>query len=277
MDEPKIEILEISGGNTKVPPKLQQNQLLNWCFTFNNYSVEDIEILETYFKQFCFKYCFQEETGPGTDDKPGTPHLQGVISLKKRARWSEFGLPRTMHWEACKSVTKAYLYCSKIETRTGQIFAMNYTLPYNIEIQKFYDWENDLIQIMKEKPDDRFIHWVHEPDGNRGKTTFQKWVYCNFEKVVVLSGKGADMKNGVVEYKKKTGNLPKIILINIPKSVDSDFISYTGIEEVKDMFFYSGKYEGGMVCGENPHVFIFSNEVPNISKMSKDRWKVVNI
>lgn len=272
MEKKEIEILEISGGNTKTPPKSQSNQLLNWCFTYNNYEKSDIEILETYFKQFCFKYCFQEETGENN-----TPHLQGVISLKKRARWSEFGLPKAIHWEGCKHVTKAYEYCSKVETRTGKIFAFNYELPYTVEINNFYDWEQNLISIISKEPDDRLIYWIHEPNGNRGKTTFQKYLYTHFPKVVVLSGKGSDMKNGVISYKNKNGFLPEIILINIPKSVDADFISYTGIEEIKDMFFFSGKYEGGMVCGKNPHVLIFSNEEPLTYKMSSDRWKIIEI
>lgn len=268
-----LETLEISGGNTKLPPKSKQTtQLLNWCFTFNNYTHADIEILETYFKQFCFKYCFQEETGENN-----TPHLQGVISLKKRARWSEFGLPKAIHWEGCKQVTKSYEYCSKLKTRTGQIFCLNYTLPYTIEIKELYDWERNIINIISCEPNDRDIYWIHEPDGNRGKTTFQKYIYTTFPKVVVLSGKGADMKNGIVSYKKNSGELPEIVLINIPKSVDGDFISYTGIEEVKDMFFFSGKYEGGMVCGKNPHVLIFSNAEPDTSKMSADRWKIIMI
>ena len=38
------------------------------------------------------------------------------------------------------------------------------------------------------------------------------------------------------------------------------------------MFFFSGKYEGGMVCGPNPHVLIFANDEPDTHKMSADRW-----
>jgi len=54
-------------------------------------------------------------------------------------------------------------------------------------------------------------------------------------------------------------------------------MSYTGMEEIKDMFFYSGKYEGGMVCGRNPHVMVFANEPPDYDKMSANRWKVTEI
>ena len=65
------------------------------------------------------------------------------------------------------------------------------------------------------------------------------------------------MKNGVVEYQKTNSCLPEIVLLNIPRSFNSDYLYNTGVEEVKDMFFYSGKYEGGMVDGNSPHLIIF--------------------
>jgi len=185
MDEP-IETLEILGGNTKIPPKSQPSQLLHWFFTWNNYTSKDIEILETIFKQFCFKYCFQEETG-----EQGTPHLQGVISLKKRMRWSEFGLPRDIHWEKVKHVTKSYEYCSKTETRTGKVFTFNYELPYSLNLS-LYDWQVSITKIIDKKANNRTIHWVWEPSGCRGKTTFQKWIYTRYADCVVLSGKGSE-------------------------------------------------------------------------------------
>lgn len=271
-----LEMIETKGGNTITPlqskVKSQMNQCMHWCFTWNNYVKEDIETLETLFKYISHKYCFQEETGANN-----TPHLQGVVSLKKRMRWSEFGLPKEIHWEKTAKLTESYLYCCKPETRTGDTFTFNYNLPYTVNIPILYEWQKKIVAILKEKPNDRKIYWYWEENGCAGKTTLQKYIFTNFDQCVVLSGKGADMKNGIVEYKKKRGDLPKIILINIPRSIDKEFVSYTGLEEVKDMFFYSGKYEGGMICGENPHLMIFANEMPLASKMSEDRWEIHNI
>jgi hypothetical protein len=85
------------------------------------------------------------------------------------------------------------------------------------------------------------------------------------------------MKNCVLSYYETNNRLPKIVLIDIPRSTNTDFLSYQGIEEIKNMFFFSGKYEGGMVCGKPPHMFIFANEYPNTNKCSQDRWKIKNI
>lgn len=267
------ETSETRGGNTNLPPRSEKtNQLMHWFFTWNNYESSDCEMLDTFFKGIASKFCFQEETGEN-----GTKHLQGVISLKRRARWTEFGLPRAIHWEKVEHLTKAYQYCSKRETRTGKVFAFNFELPYSEEISHLYNWQKSLIKLVEKTPDNRTINWIWERNGCAGKTTFQKYLFTHFPDVVVLSGKGADMKNGIVEFHKKTGQLPKIIIINIPRSVDQQFISFQGIEEVKDMFFFSPKYEGGMICGASPHVLIFSNERPNLDELSNDRWNIIDI
>ncbi len=91
-----------------------------------------------------------------------------------------------------------------------------------------------------------------------------------------MSGKSADMKNGIVQYIQKNEETPDIVLINVPRS-SQEYVSYEGIESIKDMFFFSGKYEGGMVCGANPHVYIFANEPPPTEKLSADRWKIIMI
>lgn len=280
-EEESLETLETPGGNTKNPPASKQpTQCLHWMWTWNNYAPEDIETLETLFKHLGHKYCFQEEIG----GKEGTPHLQGVVSLKKRARWSEFGLPKAIHWEKVQSLTQAYLYCSKEDTRKpGTLpYTFNFTPPkhtvkYTIEIENKYQWEIEIENILKQEPDARSIYWYWEPNGCAGKTTFQKYIFTHYPDCVVCGGKSADMKNCIIEYQKTNKKLPKIILINIPKTQELNYISYTGIEEVKDMFFYSGKYEGGQVCGPNPHVIIFANKRPEVESLALDRWIINRI
>ena len=40
------------------------------------------------------------------------------------------------------------------------------------------------------------------------------------------------------------------------------------------MFFYSGKYKGGMVCGRPPKMLVFANEKPKTEGMALDRWMI---
>lgn len=81
------------------------------------------------------------------------------------------------------------------------------------------------------------------------------------------------MKQGICGILKDGGRPPKIIIIDIPR-YNMDYISYGGMEEIKNGCFFSSKYEGGMVLMNSPHVIVFANQPPDEGMMSKDRWKV---
>jgi hypothetical protein len=262
----------VGSCNTKRPSPAS-----HWCFTLNNYTENDIEMILGLLVPESKVYAFQEEIGK----ENGTPHLQGYIRFKRKVRpMSLSKWTNRIHWELSdeKREMSAVRYCLKTESRkeNGRQWT-NVELPENYKkIITLRKWQKTIVEILKERPDDRTIYWFWESEGNFGKTTFCKYIYTHFENVVVLGGKGADMKNGIIEYLKTNHRLPEIVLINVPRS-SQDFISYTGMEEVKDMFFYSGKYEGGMVCGPNPHLIVFANEAPDLSKMSDDRWRIMNL
>ncbi len=257
-------------GNTK-----QISPSKHWCFTLNNYKQTDLEYLINIDITIVPRYIFQEEIAP----KTGTPHIQGYLMFKTKKRpLSVFKNLKGAHFEKCRSVMWSIEYCQKGETRKPGTtpYARGIKTPYVIKIDKMTEWEESIINLLNEKPNDRTINWFWEDQGCTGKTTFAKWIFINYDDVVVLSGKGSDMKNGIVMYEQKNHKLPRVVIINVPRC-NIDFLSYTGIEEVKDMFFFSGKYEGGMVCGENPHMLIFANQPPKMDKISLDRWNIVEI
>lgn len=263
-------------GNTNSPPKDTKKKQISpakrWCFTWNNYIEDWAQHLDPIISSKFHKYCIGKEVGEN-----GTPHLQGYVEFKKKIRPFSLKLSEKIWWKKCKGNRQSNLdYCSKDGDFISNFPTKKVEKPkYKIDIV-FWDWQKRVHQILSKEPDDRSIHWIWEPEGCKGKTTFQKWVFLNMDKVVVISGKGSDIKNCIVTYQNKNHCLPKIVLINIPRT-SMNYVSYTGIEEIKDMFFYSPKYEGGMVCGPNPHVMIFANSEPDFAAMSDDRWQVTRI
>jgi hypothetical protein len=253
-------------GNTK-----QISPSKHWCFTLNNYNQSHIDMFLNVSSSIVPKFIFQEEKGEN-----GTPHLQGYLCFAKKSRPLSVFDSKLIHWEPCRNVKKSIAYCKKGDTRNGKCFGRKISIPFIQSIDKLYLWEEEIITILKKEPDDRTLYWYWEPNGCAGKTTFQKYIFSHFDGVLIVSGKASDMKHAVVEYINKSGDYPKIILCNIPRS-SLNFISWTGIEEVKDMFFHSGKYEGGQVCGPPPHFIIFANEYPDKSNVSKDRWIIKKI
>ena len=269
------------GGNTKPqhPCKKLIHPSIRWCFTLNNYSEDNVKLICAIVPQQCKYCCFSKEIAPST----GTPHLQGYLEFKKKHRPFEVFKVYNEKNNLCISWQKAKgnkeqnkAYCTKYG-KQELFYEYPYTSTYKCKIDKFYPWQDEIKSLIKTEPDDRSINWYWEPVGCAGKTTFQKWCFQNYERVIVLAGSQADMKNGIIEYELSNKCLPRVVLINIPKCQEN--ISFGGIEQIKDMFFYSGKYKGGMVCGANPHVIVFANRPPEegFNKMSEDRWNIKEI
>ena len=90
-------------GNTKPPPSKQISPAKAWCWTLNNYTTEEIDYLVPKFQELCDIAFFAEEIG-----ESGTPHLQGYIKLKVKARpTSKFTLCNRIHWEKSKGNLEA--------------------------------------------------------------------------------------------------------------------------------------------------------------------------
>ena len=256
---------EGKSGNTK-----QISPAKRWCFTLNNYKVEDIKGISS--NSSINEYIIGEEVGD-----LGTPHLQGYIEFKTKKRpmgvFKEFN---NIHWEKCKGTKAQNIeYCKK----DGKYHTnMKIKKPLKKLFDKLYWWEEELIEIIKKEPNDRDIIWVTDLGVcGTGKTTFCKYLIRNHG-AIVLGGKSADMKNGIINYKLQNNDCdPELIVCNLPKTFETKYLSYTGIEECKDMMFYSGKYEGGQVDGNCPHLIMFSNELPDIDKCDSARWQILDI
>lgn len=232
-------------------------------FTFNNYDGSTIPILIKVFDELCYMYAFQEEKGAN-----GTRHLQGIISLKKKMRDTEFGLPKAIHWEKPHHVPESYIYCTKEETRCGNVYVKNYRIPYTFKLKNLYDWQENLLEILNEIPDPRKVLWYWSKVGSVGKSQFCKHLVMNNNAVLLTKGKYSDICNLI--YKSDMYR-SRIVIFDLPRN-NGNSISYDAIESIKNGMICNTKYETGSICFEPPHVLIFANEPPEIEKLSKDRW-----
>lgn len=264
-----------TGLVTSKGSSVQSSGAKNWTYRWSNYSSNWSVLLTADFTAAAaLGWIAGQEICPTT----GTPHIQGYVHFEHKVRWSAFkSLPKGIEWQAAKGTKHANeKYCSK----EGNAIARGDCNVYEKYTLDLYlrKWQEDIMtEIVDQAPDDRVIYNFWEPEGGTGKTTFQKWLFMHRNGVVVLSGKASDMKHGIVCYKEAQGCVPKIVVINIPRCQDIDHISWQGIEEIKDMFFFSPKYEGGMVCDRSPTMMIFSNEPIPDDKLSKDRYCVIRL
>jgi hypothetical protein len=273
--ENSSQTVHIGLGNSNSKPK-QVSPSNSWCFTLNNYTDDEfsslvhlLETVEIYF------YVIGKEIGENE-----TPHLQGYIALKdikKKFRMTRFENLCIRDGVKCMRCFKAkgnrfqnLDYCSKDGNYVTNIIKQKPAKVY--EDWSNYKWALDLIEILKGDPDERTIYWIVGEQG-KGKSAFMR--YCvRFFNGIILNGSASNMKNGIIEYHKETGCYPRLVLSNIPFDKDLSRITYSGYEDIKDMLFYSGKYEGGMVEGPQPHFIIFANGYPDTENV---KFKVIVI
>ncbi|AXH73903.1 MAG: putative viral replication protein [Circoviridae sp.] len=260
-------------GNTRLSSSTV-NPAKKWCFTLNNFTETEVEMLKTHSCSKVPKIMFQSEMG-----EEGTPHLQGWLEFKTKQRpMTVFKNTKRISWRKMKGTIDDNIdYCSKTDTYTGEVrYARGVSFPYTGPQITLYDWQKPVVNMLKETPHDRRIYWVWSAQGNLGKSTFAKWIFHNVEDTIVTGGKANDMKNGVQTYIKTNFKFPRVVLVDIPR-VNRGHFSIAGIEEIKNMFFFSGKYEGGMVSGPPPHVICFANVLPEFAEMSADRWYLMDL
>lgn len=128
-------------------------------------------------------------------------------------------------------------------------------------------WQQTLHDQLMEDADDRSVLFYVDPEGNSGKTWFQQWFLTKYpEKTQLLSvGKRDDLAYAVDETK-------SVFLFNIPRG-SMEYFQYTICEQLKDRMIFSTKYQSSMkILSSVPHVVVFCNEEPDMSKMSQDRY-----
>lgn len=271
----------------------------NYCFTLNNYMEEDEEKL---LKNDNFSYIIigREKGEKGTEHLQGYFQLKE----KKALTWIKKHINSRMHVEQAKGSPKQNIeYCTKdnnykevghvkiqgsntqelynkiIESKTWndvlQIEGIERRMKYAQEVFKNKpkermpeitprSWQKKILDIIKEEPDDRTIHWIYDEKGGKGKTYLSKYLVSNHGAFYASPMKSSDI---LYLY-----NNERIFIYDIPRSVDEEYINYGVLEKVKDGIYTAGKYEGKQAYrNSNVHIIVFSNQDVPHGKFSEDR------
>jgi hypothetical protein len=65
----------------------------------------------------------------------------------------------------------------------------------------------------------------------------------------------------------------------MPRGMKKDKLGdfYSGIEVIKNGVAYDKRYTAKKIRFGRPNIFVFTNTLPELSLMSKDRWKIWTI
>lgn len=280
------ELSELSegGGNAKNPSLKKRIQRNFWkCNIHIKEGKEKPELfkqtferIERAFKSLWKEFVFGEEYGKSGD----TPHLEGYIWFEKK---TEFHIIQDLfQFSDLQPSNKARMkagvkYCVK---EGNQIFT-NIKIPkplVKVQYEMLRPQQQLIVDLFKEDEHPifgRYLYWFWEKQGNWGKsfTCLHLIDYCG---AIVVQGKNNDILYGVKDYFDKHGEVPRLIIFDVPR-VNQNHVSYQAIESIKNGAFYSSKYEGGMARFNKPHIICFSNEMPELGSLSLDRWKILNL
>lgn len=226
---------------------------------------------------------YQQELGEG-----GYNHFQGYVRFKSRKRFSTVKrlFCRDGHFETCRNPQASEEYCQKEDSRVQGPFYFGDVRkpllerrPMRAEIEELRPWQAKLVELLNQtKSDDRVVFWVYDPEGCSGKTTLMRTLTLRAG-IPILASRAAAPKDLTYQYAKmqEAGKEPELIVLDLSRSSE-EAIAYGTIEEFKDGFVTSAKYESCTIVAQKmTSVLVLSNRTPDRSRLTADRWRVLKI
>lgn len=304
--------MEQAIATKSVRPIVRMSRGKNWCFTLNNYTKEDYDkMCSLVGTNECEYIIFGKEVGEsGTPHLQGFVAFSKRVYLsdvKKR-------ISATAHFELARQVPQAIEYCKKdgdvfedgaipagqgkrsdldefkIDVKAGLLdfkrirekhssvyakyksFVLEYVVDNTPEVPiptyNLHDWQKDLLKKLEEPPDTRTIQFIVDQTGCNGKTWFAHWYASKHADCQVMCpGKRADMA-----YILRTDI--RVLILDAPRSKQGEFIQYDFLEDIKNGYVFSSKYESSIKRFPAVHLVVLMNEPPDLTKLSSDRFDI---
>lgn len=156
-------------------------------------------------------------------------------------------------------------------------------LEFNIRQERFKDeikrqfenikwrpFQQKIIDELENIADNRKIKWIYDDLGNTGKSFLARYLMTKQDIYYITGGKQNDILYGY--------NGQKIIIYDLARTyADNLEHIYTTIENFKNGQYLSTKYETQQRIFAIPHIIVMANFKPDETKLSKDRWDIVEV
>lgn len=288
----------------------------HWCFTLNNYTQADLDRLSQPIDGIDYLVFGKEVGASGTPHLQGTVCFQSrkrrcqIIDLIGQAH---FTITRHLHQsiEYCKkdgdfielgdienvktpkpkersdledfknAVHEGVLDMKQLREMHSEVCAryprfvesylQDHMCNYKVQTHPLRRWQGELYNELRLAPDERKINFVVDKVGNQGKSWFARY-YCDLHEdaQILAPGKKADMAYMVKE------NM-RVFFLDCPRSKQGEFIQYDFLEELKNGYVFSSKYESRCKKFRPPHIVVLMNERPCMEKLSTDRYRIISL
>lgn len=256
-----------------------------WDFTLKHTDEIEHTHIITDLTSFCKKYSFRLEMSDS-----GYKHWQGRVSLIKKKRLDALiKLTATLsslagiHWSVTSTAgSTSFQYVTKSDTRLdGPWSDTDEPIePDTKQMTLFKSWELRPWQQSLINTTSNFclrtIDLVYDESGNAGKSLFSEYL----EKVLGVAEEVPPyrMMDHIFEWV-ATRPIRKIYIIDMPRGMKKDKLAdfYSGIEVIKNGVAYDKRYTAKKIRFDRPRIIVFTNMMPNLDLMSKDRWALWEI
>lgn len=131
-------------------------------------------------------------------------------------------------------------------------------------------WQTALCTSLGGPADARQVTWFCDPIGGTGKSTFARRYRTESgqRSFICTGGKHADI---YYAYRREP-----VVFFDLARTAQEK-VPYEVMENFKNGGFLSTKYESKWVTFNVPHVICFANYLPDETKLSLDRWNIIEI
>jgi len=257
----------------------QSSQIFRWAATVSRRESPFTDVhMREWLTANCKKWAFQGEIGDG-----GYKHWQVAMNLKKRMRLTELvkaaagGPMAGAHFSIMHDEEKGGEYVMKEETRVeGPWSSSDCEEPDDIKGKAPLPWQTFVINDCKSKCNAdnlRKANVIVDIKGGMGKSTLKKMMrYRKIAQIIPWSSNKVEDVMAMVMCMPKSN----AYVLDVPRKVEKKSISnlWNIVESIKDGHAYDKRHVYKEKLLSTPKVWVFMNEMPNLSGLSPDKWKI---
>lgn len=141
-------------------------------------------------------------------------------------------------------------------------------------------WQEYVASLMQNDPDDRTIYWLYDFKGGAGKTVLANYLVGNDHALVLTPARVADMAYIWSQQYTNTN----IVVFDCCRSFAKELGQRDPLqgslelaEAIKNRRVTSTKYVSKICHSAACHVLFMANRLPDYSKLSEDRWHIMEV
>ena len=139
------------------------------------------------------------------------------------------------------------------------------------KLEELKEWQKIVLQKLREQ-NNRKVLFVVDPVGGAGKSALGKHIVAHGNAWMTRGGKFADLTHAWCKEEEH-----EYVIFDMAKCTKFEFWPYSFIEQLKDGMVFTPKYDSSQIVTSRKKIVVFCNEVPDRTKLSKDRYDVMFI